>query len=457
MRAVYPIDDVRQSNINKGVFEDESPKRRSPTFTVTSDEEDEARSRSQSGFTVDELTIRDGISQDGPHDERTLRGRRIEDLYSIGRRIGHGAFSTVHECTSLDTSEVFAVKIVDTRDLSPTDLQSLGREISIMLSIDHPSVITLVDVFETEDTSYLVFELAGAGDLFERINSRGSFPEATAAKLMKCLIETVAHLHEVGIIHRDLKPENILMVKESDDTVCKLSDFGFAIQESHSSTIDECSGTPQFIAPEIIQGRLYGPKVDVWSLGVVLYAVLSGYLPFYHQTREILFRSIIRADYHFHSRFWGHVSAECRDMVCCMLKADPEERWSASQLLQHPWILRHNPPASCQAPPAMAPLRQMPARPHRRGVARLAARLSLAATHIRDALRGGPHGRSSRQGSDATEDDKGGYGSSSCPSTGRSKSMTPRGVALMSRNGCATGSAHGTHTNGTEARSSDSL
>ncbi|KAG5176489.1 kinase-like domain-containing protein [Tribonema minus] len=275
----------------------------------------------------------------------------LDTHYALGRRLGKGAFSQVYECTCRDTGRKFAVKMVDTRRLRTADIVSLRREVALTSCIEHPGVCAVFDLFhDASGCTALVQELASAGDLFDRIQKRTCFMEAPAAAVMARLLETVAHVHTAGIVHRDIKPENILCVSDSDDTDLKLTDFGFAKRVADLTTCDEACGTPQYVAPEIILGQPYGTQVDVWSLGVVAYALLGGYAPFHAASVQTLFRSIVRADYCFHAKFWAHVSVEAKHFIRCMLQPDPAQRWTAAALLHHPWIAVH-----AAAPAALLP------------------------------------------------------------------------------------------------------
>ncbi|CAM9363964.1 unnamed protein product, partial [Phaeothamnion confervicola] len=204
--------------------------------------------------------------------------------------------------------------------------------------ISHPHIVQLIEVFREAHMCYLVMELVRGGELFDRIVARTCYDEVTARGIVRLLLMTVHYLHSHNVVHRDIKPENLLLMRHNDDCQVKIADFGFA---EHISVLEECSavcGTPQYVAPEILQGQRYGATVDVWSMGVVTFVLLGGYPPFYDREKKQLFRKIVRGQYEFHSPFWDHVSQEAKDFIRCMLVVDARSRRTAAQLLEHRWI-----------------------------------------------------------------------------------------------------------------------
>lgn len=268
--------------------------------------------------------------------------RRCEDHYVFGKVIGTGAFSVVKECTSKSTGQRFAVKIIRHSDLRPCDLKVLEREISFSSTLKHPGIVRLVDVFIEFGNTYLLFQLHESGDLFDKISCEGCLDEAAAAFMLGGLLDTLCYIHQAGVIHRDVKLENILLsTDEEGRLIGHLGDLGFAKFVNQEGSLDEACGTPEYVAPELLQGLPYDCKADIFSLGVVSYTMCGGYLPFYSTNKEILFRSIIRGDFHFHSQFWSHVSCDAKDFIACALQTNPAQRPSAEELRLHPWIQRY--------------------------------------------------------------------------------------------------------------------
>jgi len=184
-----------------------------------------------------------------------------------------------------------------------------------------------------------VTELVEGGELFDRIVSKTSYNEREARDLIKLLLDTLAYMHQKGVVHRDLKPENLLLCSESDDSAIKIADFGFAKRVTELSSHETACGTPGYVAPEILRGDPYGTEVDIWSMGVICYVLLAGYPPFYDEDQKKLFKKIKEGRYYFHDEYWSATSPEAIYMIKQMLCVDQSKRWTADQLLRHPWIL----------------------------------------------------------------------------------------------------------------------
>ena len=269
----------------------------------------------------------------------TAHARLIHDEYTLGDKLGSGAFSVVKKGVRKATGEVVAVKIVKRGGLSKVEAENLSREIAIMREIRHPHVLGLLDVFDTEaEEVYLVTEFVSGGELFDRIQAKTVYTEAEARVLVHLLLSTLDHLHTRGVVHRDIKPENILMTDADSDTHIKLIDFGFAKHVVDLKGDRTLCGTPDYIAPEILKREPYGAVVDVWSCGVIVYILLGGYPPFYDDTKKGLYRKIMQGEYAFDEAFWGPVSDSAKDLVRRMLTVDPTQRPSARELLRHPWV-----------------------------------------------------------------------------------------------------------------------
>lgn len=259
-------------------------------------------------------------------------------------QLGSGAFSVVKLGTHKLNGQQVAVKVVTKKNLSREDFDGLESETSLLRDVDHPHIIKCYETFDEGMTFYIVTELVAGGDLFDRIISKTQYTEKEARDLVKMLLETMAYLHHgKGIVHRDLKPENILMSSKADDADIKLADFGFAKRVRELSSKETPCGTPGYVAPEIIRGDRYGSEVDIWSMGVICYVLLAGYPPFYEDPRSgiyphKLYRDIRMGRYYFHPERWSNISPEAVDMIKKMLCLDQKERWTAQQLLAHPWI-----------------------------------------------------------------------------------------------------------------------
>jgi serine/threonine protein kinase len=216
---------------------------------------------------------------------------RFEERYCSGKVIGAGAFSTVHSATCLQTGRLVAVKRVAKLRLSSREAERLHSEVTILRKCRHPHVVALINHFETPATTYLVMELLPGGDIFEQVIRRfgratdetdeSGYTEGDACDIMRMALSAVAHLHELRIVHRDIKPENVLLTQDGGrGTELKLADFGCARLLRDGEACHERVGTPGYMAPELVMGSQYAFPVDVWSLGVLAFMLLSGCAPF---------------------------------------------------------------------------------------------------------------------------------------------------------------------------------
>jgi len=270
----------------------------------------------------------------------------INQYYEINNKVlGMGNFSVVKEAIAKvhdkekekdkDRFHV-AVKIVD-KNYVKHKPEMLRNEVEILLQIDHPNIIKLIDLFDTEDKLYLVMELVTGGELFDRIVEREQYSEADAKEVMRQLFDAIEYIHSKDIVHRDLKPENLLLEDQEHDTNIKLTDFGLSkiVDAEYMST---ACGTPGYVAPEILNASGYGPAVDMWSSGVIMYILLCGYPPFYNENDAQLFESIMAANYHFHSPYWDNISKDAKDVIRALLVPDPAKRLTATKAKEMEWF-----------------------------------------------------------------------------------------------------------------------
>ncbi|XP_069715958.1 serine/threonine-protein kinase DCLK3 isoform X2 [Phaenicophaeus curvirostris] len=261
----------------------------------------------------------------------------VEKHYEIGRTIGDGNFAVVKECRHCDSNQIYAMKIVDKSKLKGKE-DMMENEILIIRSLSHPNIVSLIEVYETEAEIYLILEYVPGGDLFDAIIESVKFTEHDAAVMITDLCEALVYIHSKNIVHRDLKPENLLVQHNADkSTTLKLADFGLAKQVT--KPIFTVCGTPTYVAPEILAEKGYGLEVDMWAAGVILYILLCGFPPFRSQERdqEELFQIIQLGHYEFLSPYWDNISA-AKDLITRLLIVDPQKRYTARQVLQHPWI-----------------------------------------------------------------------------------------------------------------------
>ncbi|KAJ1632493.1 kinase-like domain-containing protein [Pavlovales sp. CCMP2436] len=260
------------------------------------------------------------------------------DDFEIGKELGSGHFSRVKLATRKSDGLKCAIKIM--KKPAPGKKSQFDTEVDIMRRIDHPTIVKLYDVFETDDKVYLVMELLTGGELFDRIVDVGHFSEKDAALMTTKLVSAIKYMHELGVVHRDLKPENMLMTHDGKDAAVKITDFGLSkITDGHSSMMKTPCGTPGYIAPEVLHMKGYGREVDMWSVGVIVYILLCGFPPFYAENDALLFQQIKAGRYEFLRPYWDPVSATAKDFVSKLLVVDPARRMTAEQALAHPWLM----------------------------------------------------------------------------------------------------------------------
>jgi serine/threonine protein kinase/Ca2+-binding EF-hand superfamily protein len=261
----------------------------------------------------------------------------IEDDYVLGKELGRGRFSVVCECVHKITNKHCAVKIIDKSSIEPEEKTLLRTEIAVLKLVNHPNIIRLEGLYESKQYIYIVMEMLKGGELFERIVGRPRFSELEAAKLMRPLLESVAYLHDLGIVHRDLKPENILCGDELDDL--KIADFGLSKMTLPKEKMDAACGTLSYVAPEVLTMQGYGKEADLWSVGVILFLLLCGKLPFDGEDHNEIIRSTIQADLKVNPNVWNRLSEDAKSMITSLLNKNPKERISARDALKHPFIV----------------------------------------------------------------------------------------------------------------------
>jgi len=264
----------------------------------------------------------------------------FSDSYRIGNTLGKGAYSVVKEGTHKESGNSFAIKIVQKKGLSWEDEAALKDEIQVLRKLNHVHIIRLYEVYEEPSHYYLVTEQMQGGELFDRIVKKSYYNEMEARGVCKILFEAMKYCHSKNIAHRDLKPENLLLMTKDNDSDIKIADFGFAKETTSSACLLTQCGTPNYVAPEILEGVPYGTKADMWSLGVITYILLGGYPPFMDKNQKALFSKIRLGQYEFHDRYWANVSTSAKDLISSLLTTDPFKRVSAEQVLDNPWMKR---------------------------------------------------------------------------------------------------------------------
>jgi calcium/calmodulin-dependent protein kinase I len=223
--------------------------------------------------------------------------------------------------------------------LTEEDRVGLQNEIDILKQVDHPNIVKLHDIYEDEKYFFLVMELMMGGELFDQILEKEKFSEKEARDIIAPIFDALIYCHQLGIIHRDIKPENLLFSsKEINTSIIKVSDFGLARFIDNETLATTTCGTPGYVAPEILKQQPYKDSCDFWSVGVVLFILLSGSPPFYDEDNFELFEKIKKCEYDISGPQWAGISAEAKDFISKLLVADPEQRLNGDQIMNHPWI-----------------------------------------------------------------------------------------------------------------------
>ena len=261
------------------------------------------------------------------------------DNYKVLKQLGRGSYGIVYEVRNKNTGEIRACKRLS--KLNIRNLDKFEREINILIKADHPNIIKLYEIFESQRYLYLIMEECKGGDIFNRINeniqNKKMYTEKDAANIILEVMSSIEYCHNHGICHRDLKPENLLYLNAGDekDNPIKLIDFGLS-QIFTNKNLKSKVGTAYYVAPEILKGD-YTELCDIWSAGVILYILLSGDPPFNGSKDETIYKKIKKMKFSFPDEKWKNISKEAKDLISHMLVPE-KERFSARQVIEHPWF-----------------------------------------------------------------------------------------------------------------------
>ncbi|XP_020553260.1 calcium-dependent protein kinase 13 isoform X1 [Sesamum indicum] len=268
-----------------------------------------------------------------------VKKENIEEKYLVDRELGRGEFGVTYLCIERETRELLACKSISKRKLrTAVDVEDVRREVAIMKHLPkNSSIVSLKEACEDENAVHLVMELCEGGELFDRIVARGHYTERAAAAVTRTIVEVVQLCHKHGVIHRDLKPENFLFANKKENSPLKAIDFGLSIFFKPGERFSEIVGSPYYMAPEVLK-RNYGPEIDIWSAGVILYILLCGVPPFWAESEQGVAQAIIRGKIDFEREPWPSISESAKSLVRQMLEPDAKLRLTAKQVLEHPWL-----------------------------------------------------------------------------------------------------------------------
>lgn len=295
-------------------------------------------------------------------------------FYDIERTIGKGNFAVVKLAKHRITKTEVAIKIIDKSQLDTSNLQKVYREVDIMKTLDHPHIVKLYQVMETKNMIYLVSEYASQGEIFDYIAKYGRMSEEQARTKFWQILSAVEYCHNRYIVHRDLKAENLLL--DSNNNI-KIADFGFSNYYTTAGQLSTWCGSPPYAAPEVFEGKKYtGPEIDIWSLGVVLYVLVCGALPFDGSSLQALRDRVLSGRF----RIPYFMSSDCESLIRKMLVLEPNKRYSIAQIKKHRWM------QMC-LPPTIKPLISSSSSQPNEQILRLMQSLGIDSSKTRESVR----------------------------------------------------------------------
>eukprot|EP00834_Sanchytrium_tribonematis_P004878 NODE_264_length_11354_cov_1.067170.p3 type:complete len:434 gc:universal NODE_264_length_11354_cov_1.067170:4469-5770(+) len=252
--------------------------------------------------------------------------------YELLDELGYGNFSKVKLARHVRTNQYVAIKIMQKSKIGKDSLQKAGREIKVMRLLNHPHIVKLDEVIETTTHLYLILEYCSGGDIFDYIELNGKLNESESRKFFKQIVSAIEYCHGRHVLHRDLKLENLLL---DDHMNIKVADFGFTNTYKKDRKLLTSCGSPPYAAPELFLGKpYYGPEIDVWSLGVVLFAMSCGNLPFSGKNIQEIRREVLRGKVAYPK----HLTDDCVDLISRILVPDPQLRYNLNDIKNHIWM-----------------------------------------------------------------------------------------------------------------------
>ncbi|CAM4626641.1 unnamed protein product [Lepidochelys kempii] len=273
----------------------------------------------------------------------TFRPGSVEELYELLEKLGSGHFGVVKRCRKRSSGTLYAAKFVKMRKCKGSrlglDREWVEREVSILQQLEHPNILRLYDLFASKAEMVLILELIRGGELFDFIAEKEMLMEAEAIEFLQQILQAVAYMHGRHIAHFDLKPENIMLLeKDVPNPKIKIIDFGLAQKLEDGVTFKSLCGTPQYVAPEVINYEPLSSATDMWSIGVITYILLSGMSPFQGETDAETLSNVVAGNYEFEEKYFSETTDMAKDFIQQLLVKEPRSRMSAAESLVHPWI-----------------------------------------------------------------------------------------------------------------------
>ncbi|XP_014191132.1 death-associated protein kinase 2 isoform X2 [Haplochromis burtoni] len=272
-----------------------------------------------------------------------FKQENVEDFYEIGETLGSGQFAIVKRCIEKSTGNKYAAKFIKKRlsgaSRRGVKREEIAREVDILQQLQHPNIVALHDVYENRTDVVLILELVSGGELFDFLAQKESLSEEEATQFIKQVLHGVQYLHSKKIAHFDLKPENIMLL-DRDATLprIKIIDFGLAHKIQDGTDFKNIFGTPEFVAPEIVNYEQLGLEADMWSIGVITYILLSGASPFLGDTKQETLANISAVNYEFDEEFFSSTSELAKNFIRGLLEKETRKRMTIEDALNHPWI-----------------------------------------------------------------------------------------------------------------------
>ena len=293
------------------------------------------RSESSPSYPIETFNVADKL--DSSRKKKKIEKEYIISNYLIKRTLGQGTFGKVKLGIYLPTGEKVAIKIIEKeRIIEKDDILRVKREFEMLALFNNPYIVVVAEIFESSDSYYTVMEYCEGGELFNYIVKNRRLDEGEAAFFYYQLINGLEYIHSLGIVHRDLKPENILLTKEH---LLKIIDFGLSnyYKEGQENYLETPCGSPCYASPEMVSGKNYdGYKIDIWSSGIILFAMLCGYLPFEEKNNDKLFEKILECKLNFPK----YITEDAKDLMLKILVTDPEKRITIKEIKRHPFYLK---------------------------------------------------------------------------------------------------------------------